>query len=229
MYNEVKNWTDLCKTNVDFLEGKYNNTFYHCAPVDYETNSILDKLIFFNKQGLFTYGSQPYRNDSDEINIFDDIDFKNTRHICKIQKMQFDGLLVCYQKSFLECCCETDLAYKLLPKLLLCNDIYFSFHCAGKNPVWISTFPSDIYNLTTMEYYIEGPTLNKTIKSTNWCKDFYIENNKITTSYLYGLQSTEIIKDLLLNAVDIFIVTKSFDSSIEIVDLLEEISKDLFR
>ena len=52
----------MCDTNIDFLQGKQNETFYHSAPINEETNLILDKLIHLNYNGFFTNDSQPYIN-----------------------------------------------------------------------------------------------------------------------------------------------------------------------
>lgn len=119
MYLKVKTWQDLCDTNIDFLQGKQNETFYHGAPIDGETNLILDKLIQLNSNGFFTNNSQPYVNKPDYKQI-----------------------------SYLEFNLPYEIAYKLLPELLLDNQIYFSFHsCSSYKPAWIDTFPSLRYNL----------------------------------------------------------------------------------
>jgi len=63
MYSKVKNWQDLCNTNLDFLQGKQNETFYHLGPINEETNTILNELIQLNSNGFFTTNSQPYVNE----------------------------------------------------------------------------------------------------------------------------------------------------------------------
>ena len=50
---------ELIEYNLDFLDGKHNRTFYHCAPVMDETKPFLPKLKKLHGHGLFTFSSQP--------------------------------------------------------------------------------------------------------------------------------------------------------------------------
>jgi hypothetical protein len=59
------------KLNILFLKGVIKSTPYHAGPIDYETESMLKRLIKINKLGLLTFDSQPnvicdrYRQKSD--------------------------------------------------------------------------------------------------------------------------------------------------------------------
>jgi len=120
MYSNVKNWQDLCDTNVKFLQGLFGETFYHLGPVNSESGEFIDELIELNKKGFYTTNSQPYINEPDNKQI-----------------------------SYLEFYCQINFAYKLLPLLLTDNEIYFSFHStSNKKPVYIDTFPLKKFNLT---------------------------------------------------------------------------------
>lgn len=52
MYSKVKTWQDLCDTNIDFLQGKQDETFYHLSPTNEETDTILNKPIQLNSNGF---------------------------------------------------------------------------------------------------------------------------------------------------------------------------------
>jgi len=58
-YALVKTFDDFIKTNIKFLNGIYNHTAYHVAPVNEETIPMLDDLKIVNKLGYFTIDSQP--------------------------------------------------------------------------------------------------------------------------------------------------------------------------
>ena len=120
MYDKVKTWADMCATNVDFLQGKYEETFYHGGSICEESSVLLDDLIQLNSLGFFTNGSQPGLN----------------HEILK-------------QKSYVQFSCKQYVAYKLLPILLKEDNIFFSFQAKyGRKPFYIDTFPEERYNLT---------------------------------------------------------------------------------
>lgn len=197
MYSKVKTWQDLCDTNIYFLQGKQDKTFYHGAPIDSETNLILNELIQLNSNGFFTTDSQPYVNKPDYKQI-----------------------------SYLIFNLPYEIAHKLLPKLLLDNQIYFSFHsCSSSKPVWIDTFPSLRYNLTK---FIKK---NKWCKCTNWNKDCMIdEENKILEPEICGLSqsySSENIYNLLVDSVCIFITGKEYDMEFCAINKLIELAKKI--
>lgn len=69
-YSKMKTFDELCNSNVEFLNGKYTETFYHLGPVDEETIPLLDDLRRINKLGFFSTEGQPAKladQESDEI------------------------------------------------------------------------------------------------------------------------------------------------------------------
>ncbi len=206
IYTHVSTWTDLCKTNVEFLEGKHEETFYNTRPIDSETSQdpkFLNSLIELNNFGLFTYNSQPYKKSNTNI---------------------FPGI---YQISYVNFHCEQIIAYKLLPLMLADNSIYFSFHSISKSrPVWIDNFPSQKFNLTK-EFYNESNYRDY----SNWNKKFMIDDSKILEPELYGLAkaySTNIkITELLEDSVSICICGRDYTTPISIPEKILELVKKI--
>ncbi len=206
MYSHVSTWTDLCKTNVEFLEGKHEKTFYHCGPIDLETSQdprFLNSLIELNNLGLFTYNSQPYKNPNTNI---------------------FPGI---YQISYVNFHCEQTIAYKLLPLMLADNSIYFSFHSISKSrPGWIDNFPSQKFNLTK-EFYNETNYRDY----SNWNKKFMIDDSKILEPELYGLAKAYLsnikITELLEDSVSICICGRDYTAQISIPEKILELIKKI--
>ena len=60
IYSSVEDWNDLIETNLLFLSGEIEETFYHGGKLNSETTYFLNDIIELNKKGLFTYTSQPY-------------------------------------------------------------------------------------------------------------------------------------------------------------------------
>ena len=200
MYSKVKTWKELCNTNINFLQGKQNETFYHLGSINDETNSIVDKLIQLNSNEFFTTNSQPYVNEPDNKQI-----------------------------SYIEFNLPYKSAYKLLPELLLDDQIYFSFHsCSCSKPAWFDNFPSQMYNLTK---YMKN---KKWHKCTNWNKYCMIDNeNKILESEICIIAqhySSENIYNLLIDSVCIFITGKEYNIEFCATNKLIELAKkiDLF-
>jgi hypothetical protein len=200
MYSKVKTWQDLCDTNIDFLQGKQDETFYHLGPTNEETDSILNELIQLNSNGFFTTNSQPYINKPDNKQI-----------------------------SYLEFNLPYEITHKLLPELLLDNQIYFSFHsCSSSKHTWIDTFPSSRYNLT--KYKKD----DKWYECTNWNKNSMIdEENKILEPEICILAQTyssKNIYNLLVDSVCIFITGKEYDMEFCAINKLIKLAKkiDLF-
>ena len=188
MYANVKTWNDLCQVNAEFLKGYHYDTFYHAGPIDYETienPNFLYDLIKLNNIGIFTHCSQP------------GLDMVSEK-----------------KKSFLDFCCEQELAYQLLPRLLdesNNGDIYISFHSAHPfRQMYIDTFPMERYNLTK---YIKD---NQWYYYTFWNKSSMINNNNIVVPNIcemtsYATENNQILYELLLNSVNITIASKDFD------------------
>jgi hypothetical protein len=188
MYANVKTWDNLCQINAEFLKGHHSDTFYHAGQIDYETienPNFLYDLIKLNNIGIFTHSSQP-------------------------------GLNTPYEKkkSYLDFCCEQELAYQLLPRLLdesNNGDIYISFHSAHPfRQMYIDTFPIERYNLTK---YIKN---NQWYYYTFWNKSSMINNNNIVIPNIcemtsYATENNQILYELLLNSVNITIASKDFD------------------
>ncbi len=164
-YTRVETWMDLCKTNVEFLEGKHEETFYHYGPIDPETSqdsNFLKSLIELNNLGLFTVCSQPFLNQGKIID-------------CKDMKELEDYYPLTHKISFIDFYCQQEIAYKLLPLLLSDNTIYFSFQSINKyKPAWIDNFPNSRFNFTRL---IHGSTNIE--EYTNWNKNLLINNNYI--------------------------------------------------
>jgi hypothetical protein len=58
-YSKMKTFQQLCDSNVAFLNGEYDETFYHNGPVDDETIPLLDDLKRINKLGFISMEGQP--------------------------------------------------------------------------------------------------------------------------------------------------------------------------
>lgn len=200
MYSKVKTWQDLCDTNIDFLQGKQDETFYHLGPTDEETDSILNELIKLNSNGFFTTDSQPYVNKPDNKQI-----------------------------SYLQFNLPYEIAHKLLPVLLIDNHIYFSYHsCSSSKPIWIDTFTSSRYNLTKYiknDKWYECTNWNKDcmIDEENKILESEICINALT-------DISENIYNLLVDSVCIFITGKEYDVEFCATNKLIELAKkiDLF-
>lgn len=195
MYNNVKTWKDLCDTNVLFIKGIYKNTFYHCAPLDNETTEnteFFNDILQLNENLIFTYNSQPTINE--------------------------DGVM---QKSYVSFYCEQDIGYKLLPKLLLNNDIYFYFSCISNDkPCYIDTFPTNKYNLTKFK---NNSTSNIWNLYTNRFKDIYIKNNFILKPEINILAQdcqNQNINKLFNESINCMIASKDYNRKFSAPNLL---------
>lgn len=213
MYANVRTWADLCAVNLDFLQFKHNETFYHAGPLDeetYENFSFLNDLIELNYMGIFTHSSQPGLNKKD-----------------------------CKQKSYLDFCCEKELAYELLPRLMdesNSGEIFFSFHSADtEKPVYIDTFPEERYNLTKYFENNENDT-SKWNYYTNWNKISRINNGVIAVPNIcemtsYAGADKYKLYDILIKTVDISIACKEYDEDFsapeKLLDIIKMYSKDL--
>ena len=58
-YYSAKTYQDLCDINVKFLQGVYDHTAYHGAPVNSETIPLLGDLCRLNALGMHTFSGQP--------------------------------------------------------------------------------------------------------------------------------------------------------------------------
>jgi len=208
MYENVRTWKDLCNINVEYLEGRHPDTFYHAGPLDAETivcPGFLADLIELNKMGIFTHNSQPGINDEFEK-----------------------------QKSYLDFCCEPELAYQLLPRLLdesNMGDIHISFHCSDVvKPIYIDTFGCEQYNLT--KYVKDGEWYYYTF----WNKFSRINNNiiyepNICEMTAYAGANKYLLYDLLVKSVDITIACKDYDEDFsapdKLLDIINVFSEDL--
>ncbi len=196
MYNNVNTWEDLCNTNILFIKGRFKKTFYHNGPLDNETFenfNFYNDILQLNEKQIFTHNSQPTINE--------------------------DGVM---QKSYLNFCCQQDIGYKLLPKLLLCDDIYFYFLSVSKNkPCYIDTFPTDKYNLTKFKRYSLND--NTWFLSTNRNKNLDIENNTIIEPEINQLAkccNNENINNLFNNSISCMIVSKDYNRTFSAPKLL---------
>ena len=202
-YLDVQDWKDLCKTNLDFLKNRIPSTFYCCEPVDEETTDILPTLIKLNKKRLFTINSQPHMLTADTEQI-----------------------------SFVEFNCEQEIAYKLLPKLLMSDDLYFSFGSVSpEKPAWIDTFPTDSsFNLTRFKNIDKSGKVSYE-EYTNWNKFTMIGMNTISEPEICGLARCTFtihseVYNLLLDSVSIFVSGKEFGTEFSAPDkVLELISE----
>ncbi len=198
IYENVTSWKELCEINTLFVKGKIGSTFYHLAPLNNETTNnkeFLNYIIKLNESNIFTYSSQPT------------IITENWE-----------------QKSYINLCCEKNVALKLLPLLLADDEIYFSFYNYDE-PCWISTFNDKIYWLSRQN---KNSTWNN---CTNWHKSNYVDtsnsiicNELITIAQRY-VDNNNVYK-LLYYSYDIFIVSRNLDINFsapkKIFDLLNK-------
>jgi len=59
LYQSVKTYRDLLNTNLLFLQGKVDATYYHNTPILQETVPLLTSLIKINDYGFFSTQGQP--------------------------------------------------------------------------------------------------------------------------------------------------------------------------
>jgi len=184
IYREVENWEDLCITNVMFLKGDISRAFYTSFydGLNKETTELIPDLIALNLSGIYTTISQPYVNGN----------------VCKISYVQFH--------------CAYSVAMKLLPLLLMDNDIYFAIHSvSNERPMYINTLPTNTFKVSMDD--------NKYVK-----KQFINLSNNISEperlAIACGLSN---IFGLLHNAVQITITGKSFGDNICVVSKLKKI------
>jgi hypothetical protein len=104
-YYSAKTYQDLCDINVKFLQGVYDHTAYHGAPVNSETIPLLGDLCRLNALGMHTFSGQP------ATSTFTETPYK---------------LVYCHQqRSYLEGFIENKHTSSLKELLDNCDDVYY--------------------------------------------------------------------------------------------------------
>jgi len=197
-YSLVKTFDELIKTNIKFLNGTYDHTCYHCVPVDEETMPMLDDLKVVNKLGFFTTDSQP------------ETGFE------RFTEINGCGYYTLYeQRSYLEGFVSN---YKNLKKYLQSiPDIYY-----------LIEYPDDTYNTNipfekdrfqmkrSMNYF----TINSEKKIiSDWENGYSCIPNHEMKSYTYDVFDDN-VKKVLDECVFLIVVTKDFDSKVNLRKLM---------
>lgn len=99
-YSAVSTWDDLIQTNIDFLEGRLQSTFYYLAPWRDDMQHNEDNLLKLHKEHkIFTFNGQ-------------------------------EGSFKKQQRSYLNFICSYDLGNKLKDVLLKDERLYVCHACA---------------------------------------------------------------------------------------------------
>lgn len=100
LWNDVPDFSSLCRLNELFLRGSIQRTPYHEGPIFEETLPLVPSLLQLQKLGIFTDGSRPHGIVSYEVDdegqewFYEQrpcLDFIMTTHDEKYKKL-FDGL-----------------------------------------------------------------------------------------------------------------------------------------
>ena len=215
IYCLVKNWKDLIKTNLDFMNAIVPCTFYYGGPLLYETTNntqFFQNCIALNNKGFFTTGSQPYLAYEDKDDDGDDEKY--------------------YQNSYVEFNSEQYIGPILYDSLQKDSRI-FTAYVNYKYKICKDNFINDIYNLTRKfaspkeikfdEDHNQMGKINEDgyIHSSNWHRRF---NTPIYDSYV---KNWDIIYTMMCSSCNIFVVANENEgktlSAPEIV--LEHINK----
>ena len=199
-YSLVKNFDDFIKTNIKFLNGIYDHTAYHYAPVNDETIPLLYDLKIVNKLGFFTHNGQPNNN--------------NERF------MDFNGcgIYECYQqRGYLEGYIEIK-NIKNLKKYLEPNlDIYYSIEYPDELFITNIPFQNKHFSLNRSIHYIKNS--NKIINLEEW-KYGWTSIPERLIRFENDILFNDNIKDILNNCIHLTLVTKDFDSEINLEKLM---------
>lgn len=200
LYKSVKTWSDLINTNIDFMNGKINKTFYHNGPLNKEThnNSIFEPCIELNKLQLLTHNSQPYIYDIDKDENCD-----------------------VHQKSYIAFYSESHIGKQLYEALIKDERVFVSYENYDLQ-TFDDNFNCDKYNLTRKRITSERINLYKTHRPkevdgyyhiTNWWRDNLSEYN----IYLPYVRKYPIIEYMLSNCCNFMVVCKGDESAPVIV------------
>ena len=213
LYKEVKNWSDMINTNIDFMNGKIDRTFYHGGPLDDETldkrnkGLFLNQCIELNKLQLFTYCSQPYRYYEDE----------EDETICDY-----------HQKSYVYFLCEPHIGPKLYKELLKDERVFISYENYTLKTM-TDNFDTDLYVVTRQRITPNRIIFYEKYKKievdgyyhhSHWYRDYLNTSNRMECH----VKKFPIMHEMLSNCCNIVVVCKNDESAPEIVlDIMKKI------
>ena len=199
IYDPVENWTDLIGTNIAFLNGTLNETFYHCEPLDNETTDdqyFLNDIIKLNMIGVFTFNSQPY-----------------------IQNKQ---------KSYISCHINRSIGDALFDKLQSNENIYFCFLNNGDD-YYYDNIPQEKLNLSRTQVIQNSSNIWHEYTNWKRCHYFDGENILQNELEGLTINNFPKIYNLIKNTIFVMIISKSFTNDISapkiLLNCVNEIAK----
>lgn len=225
-YRAAKSFDDLCRINVQFLNGTYDHTAYHCGPVDDETIPLLDDLCLVNSLGFYTYSGQPSDCDMEQ----------SCKSPCIWKCWQSRG----YLNGFIDNKYIDDLRYYLDYKKES-NGVYYSIEYSDLTyentiPFQTYTYPngkkSKLYKthriswISASGFTMTEDDVKKNIchNVTNWeypgvgahLSEYSCEHNELIDLHIDCGVDTTIFK----NCASVQLVTRDFDSSLSLEKLI---------